>query len=150
MILFPPRVLDPSGLARDNMLYNSWVVLAHTDCNKDTVVDWECYHWVPIPITSLHRVWVTMVWLAPASDDQPPPNSGSLRFGYHRELKCCPNSRVVLVHTDCTIGVVIVWECYPGVHMLIKSVHKFRITVVRLASASNDRSLPNSWSLRFV
>ena len=68
-----PPIVDAPDLAGSEMLSNSWVVLAHTDWTICAVMVWQCYQGVPIPVTSMHNVWVRIVWLASALNDRSPP-----------------------------------------------------------------------------
>ena len=143
MINLPPRV-DPSGLARVEMLYNSWVVIAHMNFIViiGPMMVWECYYCMLMPIPCLNKVWVTVVWHASASNDQSPPSSLTLRFA--RAEMMPSNSWVVLAHIDWAIGAVMVWQCYPVVPTPITSLKQVCVTVVWLASVYNDQSPPKA------
>ena len=107
------QIIDPSGLAWNEMLFESWAVLAYTDWTIAVVKVWQWSQVVPIHITSLHEVRVTVVWLSPASNDHSPPNNWPLRFGKRwNAVQCLIGSSSFCLKHWCCGGLTVLSVCY--------------------------------------
>ena len=75
-----------------------------------------------------------------------PPQVGQSDLAWSEMLA---NSWVVLVHTDCAKGAVMVWECCQSDHMTQTSLYQVWVRNVWLASASTYHSPSENGALRF-
>ena len=76
-----------------------------------------------------------------------PPQVGQSDLAWSEML--AKNLWLVLAHTDCTKGAVVVWECYQSDPLTQTSLYHDLIRNGGLASASTDHSPSENGALRF-